>query len=277
MRTGHVNPRHLLTTRLRRTIGRAPGILALRRRWYERTFARQERTNLYRGVFPSFDAAARSAPATKPIGYDNAAAAEMYGEADRATLRDYPALFWLRHALDAGHRSVFDLGGHVGIKYYAFRDLLALAPSVDWLVCDVPAVVARGAELAARRDSQRQLHFTSDWHALARADVLFASGSIQYLETPLAAMLAASPSRPPTIIINNAALHPSRSFFTLNSIGTAFCPYRVQAEPEFRAELGALGYRQLDRWESPRAFRIPFEPDYDMDQFVGMAFERTTR
>jgi putative methyltransferase (TIGR04325 family) len=263
--------------RLRRALGRAPGILALRRRWYDRIFARQQRTNLYRGVFDTYDAAASSAPSTKPLGYDNPEAATMYDQAAVPTLRDYPALFWLQRALASGQHRIFDLGGHVGIKYYAFRDRLERSVELRWQVCDVPAVVARGEELAAARQLADRLRFTTDWRELAHSDVLFASGSIQYLETPLAAMLAASASRPAMVIVNNAALHPSRSFFTLNSIGVAFCPYRVQSEPEFRAEIEALGYRCLDRWESPREFRIPFEPDYDMDQFVGMAFERSTR
>jgi hypothetical protein len=48
----------------------------------------------------------------------------------------------------------------------------------------------------------------------------------------------------------------------------------VQAEPEFRAEMEALGYRCVERWVSPREFRIPFEPAYDFDGYVGLAFER---
>jgi putative methyltransferase (TIGR04325 family) len=266
-----------LAGRLRRALGRAPGILAIRRRLYERSFARRQRVNMYRGVFDSFGAAARSAPPTKPLGYDNPAAAEMYDEVNAPTLRDYPALFWLQRAVAAGQRAIFDLGGHVGIKYYAFRDRLAPSEPLRWQVCDVPAVVARGAQLAAAREAAEQLRFTSEWRDIAGADVVFASGSVQYLETPIGTMLAASAARPSYVIINNAALHPSRSFFTLNSIGVAFCPYRVQSEPELSAEIEALGYRRVDRWETPRTFRIPFEPDYDMDYFVGLVFERITR
>lgn len=263
-----------LLHRVLRAIGRAPGIVTLRRRAYARAFARQEHVNLYHGVFDSFEAAAASAPPTKPTGYDNEAAAEMYPLATEPTPRDYPALDWIRDALDAGHRRVFDLGGHIGVKYFAFRERLQFPSDATWTVCDVPAVVVRGREVARTHGASEQLRFTTDWREMATADVLYASGSVQYLPTRLTAMLAEVPSRPARVIINTAALHPSRTFYTLNSIGVAFCPYRVQAEPEFLQEMTTLGYRCVDRWETPKAFRIPFETGYDLDRFVGMAFER---
>jgi putative methyltransferase (TIGR04325 family) len=263
-----------LLHRTLRALGHAPGIVALRRRKYARAFARQEHVNLYHGVFSTFEAAERSAPPTKPLGYDNSAAAEMYPLATEPMLKDYPALDWIRDALDAGYRRVFDLGGHIGIKYYAFRERLRLPGDAVWTVCDVPAVVARGMELARTNEVLGQLRFTTDWRELSAADVLYASGSVQYLPMRLAAMLQGATSFPARVVINSAALHPSRSFYTLNSIGVAFCPYRVQSEQEFLTEMQALGYRCVDRWETPKEFRIPFETGYDMDRFVGMAFER---
>lgn len=260
--------------RVLRVVASAPGIVTLRQRAYARAFARREHVNLYCGVFSSFEAAERSAPPTKPLGYDNEAAAEMYPLTTEPMLKDYPAIAWLRDALDAGHRKVFDLGGHIGVKYYAFRERLALPPDTTWTVCDVPAVVERGRELADEHGVANQLRFTTDWRELGEADVLFASGSVQYLPTPLTTMLGEMATRPARVVINSAALHPSRSFYTLNSIGVAFCPYRVQAEPAFLAEMEALGYRCVDRWETPKDFHIPFENGYDLDRFVGMAFER---
>jgi putative methyltransferase (TIGR04325 family) len=260
--------------RLRRLVANVPPIRAYRRRAYARAFAARERVNLYHGVYGSFEEAERSAPASKPTGYDNTASAQMYDADMSPTLRDYPALFWLHRAIASGSRRVFDLGGHIGIKYYAFRDRLSIPTHVSWQVCDVPAVVARGRALALERGVDGQLRFTIDWEEMAQADVLFASGSLQYLPTPLGAMLRRLPTLPSRIVINNAALHPTRSFFTLNSTGVAFCPYRVQSEPSLGAELEELGYDCVDRWETPKSFEIPFESGYGMDRFVGMAFER---
>lgn len=260
--------------RVKRLADHAPGVLALRRRAYTRAFATQANVNLHHGVFETFEEAERSAPATKPLGYDNDASALMYDHLAEPTIKDYPAIHWLQRAVDAGHDHIFDLGGHVGIKYFAFRQRLQLPTTARWQVCDVPAVVARGTELARKMGVAEQLTFSADWRAMSAASVLFASGSIQYLPTPLGTMLRSLESRPARVVINSAALHPTRSFFTLNSIGVAFCPYRVQSEPSFIAEMRELGYRRLDRWETPKRFAIPFETGYDMDRLVGLAFER---
>ena len=263
-----------ILTRLRRVLGRVPGVLRLRRGAYARAFASHENVNLYRGVFDTFEQAALSAPNTKPPGYDNEASARMYDDVMEPTLRDYPAMFWLQRAFLDGHERVFDLGGHVGIKYYAFSGRMQMPTQLRWRVCDVPAVVARGNALAIEKGTAETLRFTADWRDLSAADVLFASGSIQYLPVSLGDMLRALPTRPARLVINSAALHPTRSFFTLNSIGVSFCPYRVQSEPSFMDDMNALGYRCVDRWETPRDFAIPFEPGYEMDRFVGLAFTR---
>lgn len=263
---------HSLLAALRARIGRLPGILEWRKRRYAKAFAALERTNLYSGVFDSYESALASAPQTKPTGYDNDGAAAMYADLETPLPSDAPAIEWIQRAFDEGHRKLVDLGGHVGIKYYAFRPSLRWPEDARWEVCDVPAVARRGAELALTRGVQDSLRFSADTSCIEEADTLFASGSIQYLPTALPDMLGALSRLPTWVIVNRAALHPTRSFFTLNSIGVSFCPYRVQAEPEFSAAMTALGYRLQARWETPRAFRIPFESDYDFDQYVGLVY-----
>ena len=258
----------------RRMVANMPGVRQLRERAYDRTFASANNVNLYRGIFDTFEDASRSAPSTKPSGYDHAESAGMYGDLMEPTLRDYPAMFWLQRAFDDGYASVFDLGGHIGIKYYAFRHRMRMPAGFRWQVCDVPAVVQRGSALAAEKGVAASLSFTDDWRSMSKSDILFASGSVQYLPTSLGEMLRSLAALPARVVINNAALHPSKSFYTLNSIGVSFCAYRVQSEASFTSELHGLGYRCLDRWESPRPFAIPFNPGYEMNRFVGLSFER---
>jgi putative methyltransferase (TIGR04325 family) len=259
---------------LRRFIGALPGVLAWRKRRYARLFAAREQVNLYHGIFDSFESALASAPSTKPVGYDHESAAALYADLESPLLSDYPAMHWLQRGLDAGARRVVDLGGHVGIKYYAFRNHLRLPEGMQWVVCDVPAVASRGAEVAVARGATETLSFASDPQCMAEADLVLASGSVQYLPIAFTQTLASLARLPARVVVNRAALHPSKSFFTLNSIGVSFCPYRVQAEPEFVAGMTALGYIVEDRWEVPRAFRVPFEPAYDFDRYVGFAFRR---
>jgi putative methyltransferase (TIGR04325 family) len=255
------------------TIRRLPGIWHLRKYRFERRFSRMQAGNLHHGVFGSFEAASASAPRTRPLGYDNNASAALYDDDQRTSLKDYPAVHWLADALHSGYRKVFDLGGHVGIKYYAFREQIRMPSDLLWTVSDVPAVVRRGAALAAERGVQATLRFTSEPSELGAHEVLFASGCVQYLPRPLAELLASLPRRPARIVVNTAALHPTRTFYTLNAIGTSFCPYFVQREAEFVSGLDALGYRLVDRWLTPKHFRLPFDPGHDLDHFVGMALE----
>ena len=253
-------------------VAELPLLKSLRRAAYEREFARATRVNYFRGVFDTFEAAAASAPQTKAVGYDNEDSAQLYKGWEKPFLKDYPAMLWIRDGLDKGLRNVFDLGGHVGIKYYAFAPYVRFPADTRWTVVDVPAVVERGRKMAMER-SISQLAFSDRIEDADGCDILFASGSLQYLSWTLDEKLARMSSRPRRLVINTTAIHPTRAFFTLNSIGTAFCPYRVQAEPRFIESIEALGYRTLDRWETPKEFVVPFHEGYDLDHYTGFCFE----
>lgn len=241
----------------------------------EQRFAQNSSENLFRGVFNSADEATRSAPPTRPLGYDNPESAALYFGRMRHELYDYPAMFWLRRALDDGLRTIFDVGGHVGIKFYAFREPLRLPDDVRWLVCDVPAVIDRGAKVAARRGVDKWLSFTSDYERLDGLDILFASGALQYLPHTLDEWLGRLRQLPKRLVINTTAVHPSLDFYTLNSIGTAFCPYHVVAEQRFLDGVGAHGYELIDRWINPgKTLRLDGHAEHGLDHYSGFCFQR---
>lgn len=251
----------------------APGLRSAAERAYWRRFSNNVEANLFHGVFDSAADAVASAPPSRPLGYDNADSANL-AYLSRIYPTDYAALFWLANSLAGGMRSVFDLGGHVGIKYYAFRRAIAYPPELKWMVCDVPAVVTRGRELARERDGERCLHFTDEYSHASGFDVLYASGSLQYLPLTLAALITGLPVRPRRLVVNLTPIHPSRSFYTLNSIGTAFCPYRVQSRDEFLDGVIGCGYEKRDEWENTgKTMRIPFHEGYDVDHYSGYCFD----
>lgn len=250
-----------------------PGIRQLGRRRHARRFLHNTDENLFLGVFDSFEAAAAAAPHAGKLGYDNDDSANL-PYTSVITPRDYPAMFWLGKSFSEGLSSVFDLGGHIGVKYYAFRRALGYPAALRWTVCDVPAVVARGRELALARAPEGRLLFTSDYDAAADHEVLFASGSLQYLPFTLAELLRRLPRLPRRLVINGTPIHESRAFFTLNSIGTAFCPYRVQAREAFVADIRALGYAKRDDWENTaKALTLPFQAGYDVPHYSGFCFD----
>jgi len=246
------------------------------RRRYDRRFENNPGSNLFRGVFDTFDAAARSAPANRPLGYDNEPSAGLYGDrARRIHATDYPILFWLQQLFAQGRTRVLDLGGHIGVSFYAYRKVLAYPPGLHWAVHDVPAVMAHGREIALRDDPGRALSFSDSFADAADAHVLLAMGSLQYLPDTLAERLAALPALPAHLLINLTPLHDTQAYFTLQSIGTAYCPYRIGGVPAFLQEIGALGYDLLDQWDNPdKKCEIPFHPGHSLERYYGFHFRR---
>jgi putative methyltransferase (TIGR04325 family) len=251
-----------------------PMLQTLRRRRYERYFANAHDVHIFRGVYDSFEGAAASAPSTKPLTYDNAEAASMYDSRLRADAYDYPVMLWLQRSFNEGMRRVFDIGGNVGIKFYAFRRLVDFPDDVSWLIEDMPAVIEHGRSLAATRNDSGPLRFTGRHTDGDGAELLLALGSLQYLPLTLAELLADMQHPPLRIIINTTPIHIDRSFFTLNNIGTAFCPYRVQSRGDFLGSISRAGYRLRDHWDNPgKAMHIPFASGYDVDAYSGFCFD----
>ncbi len=244
-------------------------------RAYDKQFETNTTANMFRGVFDSFAAAAASAPKSRPIGYDNPASASLYRRWMAVDPHDYPAMFWLMRSLDEGMRSIFDWGGSIGMKYHAFAKHIPYPDSLVWTVCDVSAAVEQGRDLARQRQCEHRLHFTTEPTEMSTADVLYASGVLQYLPMTLAEMLGQLATKPRRLVINTTAIHPDRSYFTLNSIGTAFCPYRVQAIDPFCREVEATGYRLKDQWANiGKALELPMDPGFSLSRYMGFCFER---
>jgi putative methyltransferase (TIGR04325 family) len=188
---------------------------------------------------------------------------------------DYPSLYWLTRSLHEGMRSVFDVGGAIGIKFMAFREPLRAWPDLVWKVQDVPAMVENGRELARQRGDDRQLQFTEHFQDGDGSEVLFASGVLQYLPQSLGELLSGCSRRPRRIVINTAAIHPQTEFFTVNSIGTAFCPYRVQTQAALIRGLVGMGYRIRESWINPgKEMTIPFHPDLSLNHYSGYCLDR---
>jgi putative methyltransferase (TIGR04325 family) len=265
-----------LAGRIARALHALPGRAATRRDTEQR-FRENARENLFLGVFDTFEAAAASAPPTRPLGYDNPESAALYLKRLRVDDYDYPALFWLSQALAEGLRGVGDIGGSVGIKYFAFGRILRLPPEMAWRVIEVPAVVRRGREFASERGVAGALQFDDDLAAIDGLDVLLASGSLQYLPLTLPEILAGLGKRPRRIIVNTTPMHATRNYFTLNSVGTAFCPYRVQHAETFVHSVSRFGYRLRDEWRNVgKRMEIPFHPEESLDDYSGFCFDAVT-
>jgi putative methyltransferase (TIGR04325 family) len=250
---------------------------ATTRREAEKRFRENASDNLFLGIFDSFEEAAASAPPTRPLGYDNPESAALYLKRLRIDDYDYPTLFWLSQALAEGLRGVADIGGSVGIKYFAFGRVLKLPRDMVWRVIDVPAVVHRGREFAAERGVSGVLQFDDSVFAVDGLDVLIASGSLQYLPQTLPEILKGLSHKPRRIVVNTTPMHERRGFFTLNSVGTAFCPYRVQHIETFVHSVTSCGYRLRDEWRNVgKKMTIPFHPEESLEDYSGFCFDLET-
>lgn len=259
--------------RLVRAVGRLPLRSSLLTAWSERHFQRS--AHAFRGVYSTYDEAMAAAPKDRQLGYDNAEAAAYYRERlHQVYPADYPVLFWLREIFESGARTVFDLGGHVGIGFFAYQKFLQYPEGLQWRVCDVPAVCEAGRGLAAESNAEA-LSFTTDRSEATDFDVLFTSGALQYLEEGFIDVLAAL-SRPPRhLLLNLVPLGPNPPFYTLQTIGVAYCPYRIESSDTLTRGLADLGYEAVDLWENPeKSCFIPFHPENSLDAYQGGYFRQ---
>lgn len=254
-----------------------PGVDRLARPVYRQMFKRPSYGNRYYGIYDSYEDARAAAPATLPTTYDTDAAARMYRrQLEAIHLYDYPAIHWLSRLFAGGCRTVFDLGGHIGLAYYAYRRHLDYPDRLRWTVHDVASVTAAGRAWAEEHDASRRLAFTDVPDDAGGADILFTSGALQYLDYSLPELLARLDAPPPHVLVNVVPMHAGRSYFTLQNFNVAICPYRVASLPGFVGEMEALGYTAVDRWEvEHRTVQVPFAPEFDVDAYYGFYFSRS--
>ena len=224
------------------------------------------------GVFGTFAEAAAAAPRSRPVGYDNQAAAGLYRDlVGQVEPKDYAVAFWLQRRLKPGNR-VFDFGGHVGLKFYALQAVLPLPEGVAWVTYDLPAVVAAGCRLAAERGA-RGLSFTESFEDASGAEVFMALGSLQYVEAPLARQLERLQDRPRYVIVSSTPMSDHPRYVTLQNIGASYCPYLVENRAELVRGMTELGYELVHSWANPeKRCKILGRPDRSVEGYTSMHF-----
>jgi putative methyltransferase (TIGR04325 family) len=237
-----------------------------------RVLDRLQPVNAFRGVYQTFSEAESAAPPTKPVGYNAADSADWYlKKLTEVQLVDYPVLYWLRSAFQDS-RSLLEIGGHIGVAYYGFARVLKYPSDLTWTILDVPTIAAAGRRLAKER-GRTNVRFVANLAETEGADILLAAGSLQYLDSPnLARTVAALRVRPKHLLVNSTPVYDGPAFFTLQNIGTAYCPYHIFNRAAFVASLEDMGYEHIDAWEKPRAFRLPFHLERSFATYSGFYF-----
>lgn len=228
-----------------------------------------------RGVYASFEEARAVAPKDIPLGYDHEHIAFAYKD-QRFLASDYPAAFWLREALRDGSR-VFDLGGSVGTSFYTWENFFEYPKDVEWIICELPAVV-RAGETLAREKGESRLRFTLKFEEADGANCLLASGCLHYMEASISDLLRSLPTLPQHLVLNRLPLHGRFECVTLQNIRWTVSPYRIFKRDRFVGELEALGYVVVDAWAvHDHSCWIPFYPEYSVESYTGLYLRRAER
>jgi putative methyltransferase (TIGR04325 family) len=229
---------------------------------------------MFNGVYGSFEEAIASAPKTKGIGYNNPQSAMMYVNGYRiVNSSDYPILFWLKSLLP-GSDCVFDLGGNVGISYYSYQKYLAYPEGLTWLVYDVPEVLRKGIDIAAKEQA-KGLSFSGSLSDANGVDILLANGSIQFVERPLSELLRELREKPTHLLINKTPVREGSQFVTLQALGTAYCPYYIFNRKQFVDSITAAGYELVDSWlNDDLSCHIPLQAQHSVNAYSGFYFRK---
>lgn len=251
-------------------------------RWKRGQFLSPDGYCAYFGVFDSFVAARAWLPPNPEFDHAPLAAPYVDVVSKKVFPYDYPVMRWLERALNVGSTSVLDIGGSVGVHYYAYQPYIDMPSALSWHVIEVPAMVAIGRDLA-RTTGAAALTFSDqlDEAIASRADDIWISaGAIQYMEHGRPDRLLRNSRLPPThVLLNKVPLYNGPDFVTTQNIGNgAYTPVHVYNGARFVEDIEALGYVLRDRWEVPdRSLHVPGHPERMCPHFTGLYFASNTR
>lgn len=240
---------------------------------YERKFKNNTYFNLFKGVYNTFEEAECKIPQGKQSGYNNEDSANMYKHLCQEVFpSDYPNMLWFSKILKDGSK-VFDLGGHIGMKYYSYQKYIDFPKEIHWVAQDLPAVIKEGKRWA-KENNMTNLSFTADINDFDGVDVLFASGSLQYIDYDIAHEISKKEKKPNHIIVS-IPLTELDTFYSVNNIGTAFCVYVLRNENKFIKDIQDQGYQLVDKWiNEGKRCEIPFYPEHSIEGYKGLYFKR---
>jgi len=261
----------------------SPLVRPSRLKWERKRFLSLGSYAAYFGVYESFASARRELPDSPGFNL-KALAHEFINErrTNRVFEYDYPVMWWLEKAFHLGATSVLDIGGSVGVHYYAYRRYLEMPAGLSWEIVELPEIVSLGRELAIKHHAL-PLRFTTDLDEAVGArsqDVWISAGALQYLEDAHPAkLLNLCERRPPHVLLNKLPLHDGDDFVTTQNLGEgSFSPVHVYNRKHFIQSIEDLGYTLRDTWDvHERSMHIPGQPKHSFGTFTGLYYvDRST-
>ncbi|QUY44991.1 methyltransferase, TIGR04325 family [Acaryochloris marina] len=229
--------------------------------------------NLYKGVYEGFKEAKNSIPSKFRSDYD---IQEAHHKPNRDLSLFRPINTPLLEPFETALKdisSVLDIGGGVGIDYYAFKQALDFSESLSWMVYDVPIAVKVGQDIATRNHCPN-LSFITDLKQTKSVDLLLTNGALQYLDQSLSELIDQLPHKPKHLLVNYIPCYDGNTFFTIQNLKFSRCPYKIQGRTQFIHDLEVQGYQLVKSWEEPRTCLIPFHPDQFVSSYFGFYFTK---
>ena len=255
-------------------LGRWIGALPFFRSYYTGlVMARRDHSGLHSGIYASYADAMAAVPPSRLAGWDNDDSASLWlhniGPVRPST---YPVFFWLSQLLRE-NMALVDVGGSIGLTYYAYHRYTTLPAGATWTVVEVPHIAAQGEKIRLRENAAN-LSFCDDLTRPDRCDVLLSAGALQFMERSIPGLLESMRCKPRYILLNKLPMTQGEDCWTLQNYGPAVTPNRLFNEQAFLAYFAGHGYRMRDRWGVPDLkLIIPFYPDRFINEFTGYLFE----
>lgn len=234
----------------------------------------------YYGLFASFKDARAWLPPTKEFDSPSLATEYVDVRAKQVFEYDYPVMWRLERALLSGAKNVLDIGGSVGVHYYAYKPYIAIMDCVNWEVVEVPAIAAIGRSLAIQNGA-KTLSFAEDLDQALKSkayNIWVSAGAIQYIEDARPDhLLERSGARPQHILLNKLPLYDGDDFVTTQNLGNGlYAPLHVYNRRQFIDSIESLGYTLRDHWPvHERSLQLPGYPERSFPTFSGLYFEAT--
>ena len=108
---------------------------------------------------------------------------------------------------------------------------------------------------------------------MAGAELLIASGSLHYLDTPLSQMVAGLPEKPLYILINRTPLIDGPTKATVQDGGICRVGCVLYNRTEFVTPFEAIGYQVVDSWKAwELSLKLVGKPEYSALPYSGFFF-----
>lgn len=226
-----------------------------------------------RGVYPTWQAAYEAAatrhrlpPKTDVVTFRVPEGVQIHPLAER----DYPIVPYMQCLLGPDTR-VLNIGGSLAKEYASYRRLIPFPKGLRWHISEVPEVVTAGQKMVAAGDYPG-LSFGTD--VSGPANILLICGALQYPPSTLSEVLAGFETRPDHIFISRTPMQGRvPRFYTVQNIGSATVPYRIDNETTFVQEMAAAGGLHARRcMAGPASTRHSLAPERECRRLPRLLF-----